>query len=178
VDWKVLIIGLIPLGVWILSTIFRGIEDAREQEKQPRPAPGERPVKAPRRPSSELDRFLDEARRRREVSPKRRAEPEPVLEALPVAKPPEPPPPPRVEKRAPSPSKARETRKAEPPPPVVVLPVELPPPPPAPARLPPRSQPSPALAKVVGMLRDRNAVAMAVALREILDRPLSQRRGG
>ncbi|MFO0846526.1 MAG: hypothetical protein U0797_29855 [Gemmataceae bacterium] len=42
--------------------------------------------------------------------------------------------------------------------------------------LPPRAQPSPALARVVAMLRDRNTVATAVALREILDRPLSQRR--
>lgn len=164
-DWKVLVIGLIPLGVWILSTIFRGLEDAREQEK-PQPAPGERPPRTPRRPSSELDRFLDEARKRREVSPKRTVEP--VLEALPV---PKPSPPPRVEAPPPRP------RKPEPaPPPVVVLPVELPPAPPAPARLPQRDQPSPALAKVVAMLRGRDAVATAVVLREILDRPLSQRR--
>jgi hypothetical protein len=170
VDWKVLIIGLIPLGVWILATIFRGIEDAREQEK-PRPEPGERPLRTPRRPTSELDRFLEEARRRRDSSPKRPAEP--VLEALPVPKPPEPAPPPRVERR---PAKPREPRKApEPAPQSVVLPVELPPPPPAPARLPARGQPSPALAKITAMLRDREVVATALALREIFDKPLSQR---
>lgn len=175
-DWKVLIIGLIPLGVWILSTIFRGIEDAREQEK-PRPAPGERPApKTPRRPTSELDRFLDEARRRRDTSPKRREEP--ILEAVPVAKPPAPPPPapPRVEKRPPKPREVRKASQPAPTPYVNVVPVELPAPPPAPARLPPAHPPSPALAKVVAMLRDRDAVTTAVVLREILDKPLSQRR--
>src|SRR5579872_5684220 len=79
--WEVLIIPLIALGVWILGTIFR----TEEEKAKGRPRrPGEGGGRSPqRRPTTELDRFLEEARRRREAA-ERRQQPEPS------ARPPEP----------------------------------------------------------------------------------------
>ena len=54
-DWPVLIIALIPIAVWILATIFRGVEEAQEKN---RPRNDGAQVKVPRRPAGELDRFL------------------------------------------------------------------------------------------------------------------------
>jgi hypothetical protein len=65
-----LLILLVPLGVWIFSSIFR----SDDSKSSPRPATANR-NSGQRRPVSDLERFLEEARRRREAS-ERRAQPE------------------------------------------------------------------------------------------------------
>jgi hypothetical protein len=75
-QWEVLIVPLIALGVWILSTLFKGEEDERVRQRRPGfdGAPG-----VPRRPVTDLDRFLEEARRRRETGERpREAAPRPA----------------------------------------------------------------------------------------------------
>src|SRR5436190_7348054 len=102
--WEVLLILLVPVGVWVLSTLLRG------EEKQPprgrTPAGGPHP--AQRRPVTDLDRFLEEARRRREAAERRPrdtgTEPPPLpmpRPAPPVAARPAPPPRPIPERRPP-----------------------------------------------------------------------------
>lgn len=145
-NWEVLLIGLIPLAVWILGSIFRGAEESRENPRQKTAGDGAA-LKVPRRPASELDRFLDEARRRREGSQKRRPEPTPkpavVLAPPPVERPPpveksprlprrEEAPPPRP-REASSPPRQRETAPARPAREAPPRPVVVPPPAPAPA---------------------------------------------
>src|SRR5262245_32315426 len=71
--WEILIIPLIALGVWILGTLFKG-EDERLKKGARRP--GNLSGRAPaRRPVTDLDRFLEEARVRREAEEKRKASP-------------------------------------------------------------------------------------------------------
>ena len=172
-DWPVLIIALIPIAVWILATIFRGVEEAQEKN---RPRNDGAQVKVPRRPAGELDRFLDEARRRREPTPPRREVPtaEPVLlERAPVEMPiPRP-----VRREEPKPRSKAEPRPVPVPMPAVVVAVPEPAPPPPPPRLvrPPRPT-SPLLTRLGGMMRDRDSLALAFVLREVFDRPVSQRR--
>ena len=111
-NWEILIVPLIALGVWILSTIFKGAEEGKDKPRQQ--GDGAAP---PRRPPSELDRFLEEARRRRDKSQQR---PAPVAETEPERKtpaavlPPASPPPPRPEPRRREPQPAGEMRKREP----------------------------------------------------------------
>ena len=115
-NWEILIVPLIALGVWILSTVFRGAEEAKDKPR--RQADGAIP---PRRPTGELDRFLEEARRRREKAQRIPSpEPEPDREpqrslpaaVLPAATPPPPRPAPR--KREPQPMDAPRKREAAP----------------------------------------------------------------
>lgn len=185
-DWPVLVIALIPVAVWILATIFRGVEEVKERSRPPRPRGDGAQVKVPRRPAGELDRFLDEARRRREPGPKRRAEPTVTgtleLERLPVEKPAPRPAVVRREEPKPRPKQDVPAPPAAPAVVVVAAPVEaalLPNPPPAPPRAGPTARPvSPLLGRLGGMLRDRNSLALAFVLREVFDRPVSQRRSG
>jgi hypothetical protein len=196
VDWKLLIIPLIPLAVWIIATIFQSLGEQQEKEKEqerrrtPRPdgmPRGDPKPTAARRPGSDLDRFLQEARQRRTVSragrteldrpPLRQEAPPPVVD-VPVAVPvevarpiprPEPPPAP----------------VAEPPRRVAPIATPAPPPPPEPAP-PPRPvvvspttavPVSPVVARLRALLRDRTSLQTAIALREVLDRPKCQRGG-
>ena len=108
---EIFIIPLIALAVWILQYIFRGPEENNKQQPgRPRPAAApQRPAgPRPRRPVTDLDRYLEETRRRRvqgedrpppiEVAPERSARDEALeRERRRVAAPkPPPPPPPRV----------------------------------------------------------------------------------
>jgi hypothetical protein len=219
--WEVLIVPLIALGVWILGTLFRSEEEKRTQAPVRRPQ-GAR-VPGGGRPVTDLDRFLEEARRRREAAEKRLPVPpdrsdEPVVvrptpprktpearpvrpserlqpparpvptarpvEAVPVAIPVATP----VPTPAPAPPPAPRPRLAE----VVLETVAQPvpalavPEPPPPLAMPetsslaavvPRVQSlSPALAQAYALLRSPQTAAAAFVLREILDRPLCQRR--
>ncbi len=112
--WESLIIPLIALAVWILSTVFRG-EEEQPKERARRPGTEGRP-RQPRRATTELDRFLEAARARRNNPVTKPAEedgppqPEPmVLEAMPVEQPPENPRPrpPRTLERQPKPRPAK-----------------------------------------------------------------------
>src|SRR5438128_10272541 len=63
---EILIIPLIALAVWVLQYIFRG-PDENKPPNRARPGqarPGNRPPQ--RRPVTDLDRYLEETRRRRQ----------------------------------------------------------------------------------------------------------------
>lgn len=84
--WEVFIIPLIALGVWILGTIFRNAEEERQKLGALRlPGGGRGPT---RRPMTDLDKFLEDARRRREQLEKR--EPPERKERPPQDRPPAP----------------------------------------------------------------------------------------
>jgi hypothetical protein len=70
--WEVLIVPLIALGVWILGTLFRPEEDERAKQRRRGPLEGGARL-PPRRPVTDLDRFLEEARRRRETAERGRS---------------------------------------------------------------------------------------------------------
>jgi hypothetical protein len=203
---------LVPLGVWVFSTIFRG----NNERQAPRPGSAPRPS-SPRRPVTDLDRFLEEARRRREAAergqtvssepvsrpaPPREVRPAPPVERRPVrANPPvrrrnvetAPPRPARapvmLEPVAEAPTPSFPPPRVEAPRPEPVR-VEASPPPPAPpasqpaaAALTPMPRPagsrraqSPMLVQLADLLRSPRAAGTAVVLKEIFDRPLSQRR--
>src|SRR5947209_3848958 len=76
--WEILIIPLIALGVWILGTLFRGVEDERQRNRPRRPGEGGSRV-PPRRSGTDLERFLEESRRRREAAERAPASEEPFF---------------------------------------------------------------------------------------------------
>ena len=186
--WEILIIPLIALGVWILGTLFKPGEDDKMTKGVRRPGgvPGRGSV---RRPVTDLDRFLEEARRRREVeerpkppapaaparpttarAPQRRA---PLREAPPIA----PPVVRRAEVPIPIPVARPVAQPARAEPVLVVAPTrDAPPPsPPAPTTTRP-TQPSPIVQQVRSLLSKPQTAGTAFVLREIFDRPLSMRR--
>jgi hypothetical protein len=177
VDWRILLIPLIPLAIWIIWSIFRAREEARELElraqrdrERDRPPP---PAPKPRRQGTDLDRFRQEALARRSASRAHR-DPSPtakvvvptpelpkvedLLRAVPATTAPPPAPRPRI---------VPTSRPAEPDPEPVAMPI---PPPVA------RQPVLPVAARLRAMLLDRDSLKAAFALREILDRPVSERR--
>lgn len=178
-DWRILLIPLIPLAIWIIATIFRSLESKKDEEQfEPRRREAETPapVAQRRQSASELDRFLQQAKQRRSGSRAHREAPptpalsplsEPRLEELPRARP------------APPPTAATPVAVASAPV-LMALPVpqqELLPSLPSPiAPPPPRWQPPAVLTRLSEMLADRDSLRAAIALQEILNRPVSQRR--
>jgi outer membrane biosynthesis protein TonB len=214
--WEVLIIPLIAIGVWVLSTIFKGVEDERQKERLRRGPGNQGGGPRPRRPVTDLDRFLEEARRRRQTAAQPRLA-EPVQEVRPRPSEQQPtPPPPRPVPVPPRAAPARTerprpvrtqpaVRRVEPAPtrrpipmepvtevqpiPVVVPVADRPeptsqpapspspaPPPAAPATVMQPQPASPALARLVGLLRSPQSAATAFVLREIIDEPKCKRR--
>jgi hypothetical protein len=99
--WEILIVPLIALGVWLLGTLFRNAEEEKQKSRNRR-ASGEGGARVPpRRPVTDLDRFLEEARRRREGGDNRQPAANPFEERGEA---------PRVESKppAPRPAPARE----------------------------------------------------------------------
>jgi hypothetical protein len=192
--WEILIIPLIALGVWILGTLFKG-EDERLKKGAHRP--GNLSGRAPsRRPVTDLDRFLEEARLRREAEEKRKAAPasppRPVIARLPLSE--RPPrqretsprpirPPIRMEEvpvALPAPRPVAQPVVAEAvlavprPQPVAEMPSSLLP---SPAPTTTRdTRPSPILQQVRSLLSKPQTAGTAFVLREIFDRPLCMRR--
>jgi hypothetical protein len=205
-DFTVLIIPLLALGIWILGTVFGKAEEPARPPAR-RPEARRPPMPAPGAPSTDLDRFLDEARRRREAAERRAAPPAPAPTVTPTPSP--RPVSPRTE--APRPtvrtSERRPPRPREAPRPeptrreVRVEPTPMPTPtalvaeaiPVAevvgdltltgvaaiatPAAAVARRPVSPAIAQVLGLLRSPRDARVAILLREILDPPLALRRG-
>ncbi len=189
-QWEILIIPLIALGVWILGTLFKGGEDERTKKGARKPA-GSSGRGSARRPVTDLDRFLEDARRRRETEEKRK----PLL--------PPPPPQPTISR---APLSERPTRPREAPPrsaPAVrreVVPYAIPvvrvvaeAAIPEAVRVSPRVQPSaepptvaptttrdtrlaPIVQQVRALLSKPQTAGAAFVLREILDRPRCRRR--
>ena len=181
---------VIAVGMWILGSVLRNAS----QEKRP---PQDRSGGAARRPSSDLDRFLEEARRRRgEDSNPTVSETVQAVERRPQEKKPQQ----RRQQRPPN-QQPRRPRQA----PATVIPVVLAEirstafvepisPLTAPAAIlatgigsaaPPipvvnRSGTSvaPALAKVIALLRSMEGLRSAVVLNEIFGAPRCRRAGG
>ncbi len=120
--WEVLIVPLIALGVWILGTLFRTEEDERAKQRRRGTFEGGARV-PPRRPVTDLDRFLEEARRRRETAEKGLGSSPPIIERPPrVGRPLLPQErPPREVPRRPRPAPSGPPRQ-----PVVEIPVTVP----------------------------------------------------
>jgi hypothetical protein len=78
--WAILLIALVVIGVVVVANVFRSAaEEERERERRRAGRPG--------RPVTDLDRFLDEARRRRDEGDRRRR-PAPRPDAIEVDRPP------------------------------------------------------------------------------------------
>lgn len=181
--WEILIIPLIALVVWIVGTLFKSDDDKTKKGVAGR---GNVSGRAPgRRMTADLDRFLEEARRRREPEERRKAPPAPAR--APAPRPPlrERPPQQREAPRRAAPAATQEEV-------LVALPVPRPvaPPPVAepvaavsPAReasllSPPApvARPAPIPQQVLSLLSKPQTAATAFVLREIFDRPLCKRR--
>lgn len=104
-DWPWIIFMIVGVGVWILVSVFRKAEEER-QRNLPRPAARD-PNRGPgQRPMTDLDRFLEEARRRRDQGqrPPQKVE---IPAALPVNRAPRPPREPRRQPTAQRPPERR-----------------------------------------------------------------------
>jgi hypothetical protein len=190
--WELLIIPLIALGVWILGTLFKGGEDERFKNLGRKPGGGGGRL-PPRRPVTDLDRFLEEARLRREAEERRQAPPplpaRPTMSRPPLRERPAPPRETPVSRNVPPPQRKGEVSPAIPvarPIPKAVLeePILLEPvAEPAPARsvVPAttrETRPSPLLQQVRSLLSKPQSARTAFALREIFAPPLCRRRRG
>ena len=192
-QWELLIIPLIAVGVWILGTLFKTGEEDRTKKGARRPgSPSGRG--SGRRPVTDLDRFLEDARRRRETEEKRKVSaepPQPTISRPPLS---ERPPPPRERLRPPPPVlRAEEVPVAIPVARLASEPVVLRETPAETVRVAPRSQPaaepspvaptttrdtrlSPIAQQVRSLLSKPRTAGTAFVLREIFDRPRCQRR--
>jgi hypothetical protein len=174
--WEILIIPIIGVGVWIISTLLRGEEEAK---KPGEPGGQRKPQKV-----TDLDRFLREVQRRRKADERepepsqqvepRREEPVPVvLVEAPVV----------VAEVVPPVPIARPIPQAQPLPVVVAQPLPslaAQPLPslaaqPIPETLPRRTE-TPALIGVRELLRSRDGLRKAMILSEVLGPPVSRRR--
>jgi hypothetical protein len=160
VDWKAILIPLIPLAIWIIVAIFRAREEAKEdQEQQSDDRPKPRTQQPARHTLSDRERFEQQAQARRTVSRANREQPapQPRVEDLPRAKP--------VEATTPA----------------MLLATPLPPSAePAPAPIPQAKSKTAVLPlgrHIKAMLRDKDALKAAVVLQEILGPPVCRRRG-
>jgi hypothetical protein len=185
--WEILIIPLIALGVWILGTLFKGGEDERFKKLGRRPGNGVGRT-PPRRPVTDLDRFLEEARLRREAEERRQALPPPPPRSV-VSRPPlreRPSQPREAAIRAVPPIRRAETPAtipvgravAEPPraEPILLEPAaEAAPAPPATPVTRREERSSPLLRQVRSLLKAPQSAGTAFVLREIFAPPLCRR---
>lgn len=102
-NWEVLIIPLIALGVWIIGTVFGKTDEPTLRRPARRRPEGQRSTGPA---TADLDRFLEEARRKREGKPSQ-PEPIPVAELVPQPR----PIPPRPEPIRPTPTAERQPPK-------------------------------------------------------------------
>jgi hypothetical protein len=106
------IFALVVFFLWIVNGLLRGSDDERRQERA-RPPQGERgnPARPARRQPSDIDRFLEEVRRRRETQDRRPAAPAPAK--APEAARPRPSQPPTVVRPQPvaQPARVRESER-------------------------------------------------------------------
>ena len=83
-EWGYLLVLVIPLVVWVLSNLFRPQE---EEQRDARRRTGRGQGQGRQRPTSDVERFLEEINRRRREAAR---QPEPVIPVV-VAVEPEPP---------------------------------------------------------------------------------------
>lgn len=120
-DWVQWLVPLVALGVWILSNLARNREDEPRRARPPQVRGDGMPEAAPRqrKEPEEVDRFLDEVRRRRENTERKKKADEPRRVLLPK----------REETRKPAQPQSRQDaqRKPTPPPVPKLIPVKEPP---------------------------------------------------
>lgn len=192
-DWRFLIITLIPLAVWIIWNIIRTIDDQNEDKDTSEPDAQRRPdthlsFPAMRRPPNDFDQFAREARSRRasrahqeeSQRSRRRADQEPFpkrqrAEELPRARP-------VLQDELPRARPVEQPPRTQPPAPVVAQTAPSPQPQPEPQPLPvtPVLQTPDRPGSAIGtrlrtLLGDRESLMAAVALHEILGRPVCMR---
>jgi hypothetical protein len=188
-NWEFILVLLIPVGVWVLSSLFKGAD--ADEANRPRRGPGQggRP-----RAASDIDRFLEEINRRRKESAERQFTPP---QEVPVAEEVRRGPPPRAQtpRRRPGssrPNRARPVRSVPDLVEVVAAPqVDFPTPAPSPVLSveevrPPVAMPSerfPATATLSrsvlplkALLGTRENLRMVLVLREILGPPVCKRK--
>lgn len=173
------IIPVIAIAVWILSNLIRPEEKPKRELFPPRrfPLPG---MDQPPRPTSEVDRFLEEINRLRKKSEEARQSEE--MEE-PQAAPPPPPPRP-VERPRPVPPVIEVVLPASiptirmAPAPVEVLDVlpAMPLPPPPPIIPVPIRRGSPAVAQLQAMLQSPQSLRTAMLLQTVLEPPRCRKR--
>ena len=96
--WHVLLIlFVIPVAVWILSSLFRAVEEQQRTPQRPRMdgSPRQQPPVRPRRPANDIETFLEEINRRRREGPVRPKSNSPTGEPVGAARPRVRPQPPR-----------------------------------------------------------------------------------
>jgi hypothetical protein len=190
-QWALWLIILIPVGVSILSLLFRTREDPRRGGAFRPNRPGMGGPRPARRSVSDIDQFLEEINRRRREAAERRKATDPLAVPAPpppVARPAPPVPrskPPRRPDRDVKPPRQR-PRISEPEPVVAeAVPVYEPAPPlsvpqepaaipAAPSTTRPRVL-SPAVAQALPLLRSNQGLRTAIVLQEIFGKPLARR---
>jgi hypothetical protein len=171
--WEVLIIPIIGVAVWIISTLVRGAEEAKGNGP-PRPAAQRRPERV-----TDLDRFLREVQRRKRGAGREEEE----AEERPQRAEREEEPPPRTERRRESPRRTPPPPREEKvfvPPPAAAVPAPPPVAPPAVVEelLPAAPPVAAGLAGLRHLLRSREGLRTAVILQEVLGPPVSRRGRG
>lgn len=180
-DWQAWIIPVIAVGVYIVSQLMSREANkrpaARPTPPPPRPPeePAAKPGQRPARVSTEMDRFLEEVRRRQKPPPKPREADQPQPSPRPAA---------TIPVRIPEPVRTRVSKPAE------VIPRAIPvlkavplpaapelsaPPQPAVVAMPPPRPATKAVLQVRELLKNPQGLAAALVLREILDKPVSCR---
>jgi hypothetical protein len=169
--WEVIILPVIAVAVWIIGTLIRGAEKAQGPDGAP-------PRKAER--VTDLDRFLREVHRRRQMGDRAEERPEPSERRREPEPPPVRRPAPRQEE-IPVVLPVQEVVRAEPVAPAPALRVIAAPPlpdvPSDKSDRPPAQRPElTALGSLRRLLQSREGMRTAMILREVLGPPLSRRR--
>ena len=182
--WEILIIPLIAFGAWILSVLFK--EDEANKSKGPQRRLDGARTRAARRPAPVLDKFLDEAGRRRDMPEGMESHPGRQEPPKPVAPQRRPVPTPRRQQapilatiiEEPQRTIIRQAVVAERSPESLFAPIPI-----AMAEAPPamlltknERRASAVLQEVMRLLRSSKTAGVALVLREILDRPVALRR--
>ncbi len=193
-EWLKLLIPIIAVAVYIISQLAANQQNRRKPAPRPLPPPDDFEPPRERRPSPDLEKFLEEVRQRKEEKDRRqeaeaeeppRRQPEPRRRLPVTTKPPRRRDEPVIVVQPASLPAGSSSRTVTMPSsvPAGVAPVQAtqaPPPPPQalhrPEALPTRT-PQSASVKMVGeLLKNRQALSAALLLREILGPPLSRRR--
>jgi len=182
-DWIKATLLLIVVAGWVLSALAKKREPPRGLRAVAPPPRGNDDVSAPpprRRSASEVDKFLEEVRRRRESLEGRKPQPAPVrpVESRQPAprRVPEPPPLPRQQPRRTAQPVVVEAVLADIPE-VIVLPTTT-----TDMQTTGATSPGPAgssvtMRQTLALLNNPESLISAMVLQEIMQRPVSQRRG-
>jgi hypothetical protein len=174
-DWVKWIIPLIAVAVWILSNLAKNREEPRRQRTAPPPRPDDGMGPSRRLTPVEVDRFLEEVRRRREAAegktkkPLEKPAPPPLAQPMPLES--------RLPRAKPIPPVIRRT---SPPEPVLAKIVSVPEPEATTPIVVPKVTAvptSPQVKETLALLRNRKSLVTAMLLREILEQPLCKRTG-